>query len=101
MSRPARRTLGLVLMGTRIAEIDQDAVAHIFRDKAVVAPDRGTAPALIRRDDIAQIFRIHPSRERRRPHQIAKHYGQLATLGLGRRNRRDRRSRFLGLAHGW
>src|SRR5260370_1074663 len=41
------RTLGLVLMGARVAEIDEDAVAHVFRDKAVVAPDRRAAPALL------------------------------------------------------
>ena len=37
------RPLGFVLMGARVAEIDQDAIAHILRDKAVVAPDRGAA----------------------------------------------------------
>jgi monoamine oxidase len=65
------------------AEIDQDAVAHELRDKTVVAPDRGTAPVLKRRDDIAQIFRVHPGRECRRPDQVAEHHGQLAALGLG------------------
>ncbi len=89
-TRP-HRTLGLVLMGARIAEIDQDAVAHVFRDKAVVAPDRSTAAALKRRDDIAQIFGVHPGGECRRPHQVAKHHGQLAALGLRRRGDRGRR----------
>ena len=56
----ARRTLGLVFMGARVAEIDEDAVAHELRDKAVVMPDRRAAPALKRRDDIAQIFGVHP-----------------------------------------
>jgi hypothetical protein len=36
-TRP-RRTLGLVLMDARVAEIDQDAVTHVLRNKAVVAP---------------------------------------------------------------
>ena len=81
-TRP-HRTLGLVLMGARVAEIDQDAVAHVLRDKAVVMPDRRTAAALIRRDDIAQIFGVHPGRECGRSHQIAKHHRQLAALGLG------------------
>ena len=56
-----------------------------FADKAVVMPDRGTAPVLIRRDHIAQIFRVHPGGECRRSHQVAKHHSQLAALGLGRR----------------
>ena len=91
-TRP-HRTLGLVLMGARVAEIDEDAVAHVLRDKAVVMPDRGTAAALIRRDDIAQIFGVHPGGECRRSHQVAKHHGQLAALGLRRRGDRGRRSR--------
>jgi hypothetical protein len=72
-------------MGARVAEIDQDAVAHILRDKAVVTPDRGAAPGLIRRDHIAQIFGVHPGRECRRSHQVAKHHGQLAALCLVQR----------------
>ncbi len=88
-TRP-HRTLGLVLMGARVAEIDQDAVAHVLRDKAVVAPDRRTAPALIRRDHIAQIFGVHPGGECGRSHQVAKHHGQLAALGLRRRGDRGR-----------
>jgi hypothetical protein len=90
-TRP-RRSLGLVLMGARVAEIRQDAVAHELRDKAVVAPDRSAAPVLERRDDIAQIFGIHLGGERSRPRQVAKHYRQLSALGLclrwcGRRHR--------------
>ena len=88
-TRP-HRTLGLVLMGARVAEIDEDAVAHVLRDKAVVAPDRGTAPALKRRDHIAQIFGVHPGGECGRSHQVAKHHGQLAALGLRRRGWRGR-----------
>ena len=80
-------------MGARVAEIDEDAVAHVLRDKAVVAPDRGTAPVLIRRDHIAQIFGVHPGRECGRSHQVAKHHGQLAALGLRRRGDRGWRDR--------
>ena len=32
------RPLGIVLMGSRVTEIDQDAVAHIFRNKAIEVP---------------------------------------------------------------
>src|ERR1700724_132064 len=70
-ARP-HRSLGLVLMGARVAEIDQDAVAHVLRDKAVVAPDRRAAAVLIRRDHIAQIFGVHAGGERGRSHQVAK-----------------------------
>jgi hypothetical protein len=54
-------------------------------------PDRGTAPALVRDDDIAQIFGVHPGGERGRSDEIAKHHGQLAALGLRRRGGRGRR----------
>jgi hypothetical protein len=88
-TRP-HRTLGLVLMGARVAEIDEDAVAHVLRDKAVIAPDRRAAPALIRRDHIAQIFGVHRGGERSRSHQVAKHHGQLTALGLRRGRDRGR-----------
>jgi hypothetical protein len=94
--RIPHRTLGRVLMGARVAEVDEDPVAHELRDKAVVAPDRRAAPVLERRDDIAQIFGVHPGRERGRSHQVAKHHGQLATFGIGHRGRRDGRQVALG-----
>jgi hypothetical protein len=81
-TRP-HRPLGLVLVGARVAEINEDAVAHVLGDKAVIMPDRRAAPVLKRGDDIAQIFGVHPGGECRRPHQIAEHHGQLAALGLG------------------
>ena len=82
-----------VAMGARVAEIDQDAVAHVLGDKAVIAPDRRAAPALIRCDHIAQILGVHPGRECGRSHQVAKHHGQLATLGVRHRGSSSRRSR--------
>jgi len=94
------RSLGLVLMGARVAEIDENAVAHVLRDKPVVAPDRRAAPVLKRRDHIAQIFGVHPGRERGRPHQVAEHYGQLASLRVRRCGDRRRGSRSFGLPQG-
>ena len=88
-TRP-HRTLGLVLVGARVAEIDEDAVAHVLRNKAVVAPDRRAAPVLIRGDDIAQIFGIHPGGECRRSDEVAEHHRQLAALGVRRRGGRGR-----------
>jgi hypothetical protein len=87
-------------MGARVAEIDEDAVAHVLGDKAVIMPDRVTAAALIRRDHIAQIFRVHPGGERRRSDQIAKHHGQLAALGVRHRGDCGRGSRSLVLPQG-
>jgi hypothetical protein len=56
-------------------------------------PDCGTAPVLIRRDHIAQIFRVHRGGERRRSHQVTEHHGELAALGVERRTERGRGER--------
>lgn len=66
-------TLGVVLSRQRIAEIDQDPIAHVFGDKAVEAADRGGDAAMIGADHIAQILGIELRRERRRADQIDKH----------------------------
>jgi hypothetical protein len=78
-----RGSLGLVLMGTRIAEIHQDAVAHVFRDEAVVTFDGLGAAGLKRGDHIAQVLGVHRGGERGRSDQIAKHDCQLAAFGPG------------------
>ncbi len=81
-------------MSARVAEIRQDAVAHVFRDKAVVMPDRRAAPVLIRLcDHVAQIFGVHPGGECGRPHQVAEHHGQLAALGVRNRGEHGRGDR--------
>jgi hypothetical protein len=72
-TRP-HRPLGIVLMRLRIAEIDQHPVAHIFGDKAVEAADRLGDGAVVVADQLPQILRVKPRRERRRADQIAEHH---------------------------
>jgi hypothetical protein len=84
------RALGVVLMRLRIAEIDQDAIAHIFGDKAAIAADVVGDAAMAGADDLAQILGIEARRQRRRTNQVAKHHRQLASLGLGCGVRRGR-----------
>ena len=55
---------GIVLVGSRIAEIDQHAVAHILRDKATEPDDGLRDRALIAADHLLQILRINPGRKR-------------------------------------
>jgi hypothetical protein len=69
-------------MRLRIAEIDQDAVAHIFGDKAGEAGDGVGDAAMIGAENLAQILGVVARCERRRADQIAEHYGQLAALGF-------------------
>ena len=99
----ADRPLGVVFMRSRVAEINQDPVTHIFCDKAVEAADDICHGAVIGGDDLAQIFRIEPRRERGRADEVAEHHRQLAALGLGPRPslpRLRRRGRLLGTERG-
>jgi len=54
--------LGIVLMRSRIAEIDQHAVAHILSDKAVEATNRIGDAAVVGADQLAQILRVQKTR---------------------------------------
>src|ERR1035437_9354099 len=67
-------------MRMRIAEINEDAVAHIFGDEPVEAAHDLSDTFLIARDDLAQVLRVHAGGERRRTDQVAEHEGDLTTL---------------------
>ena len=88
---------GIVLVGLRIAEIDEHAVAQIFGDETAVAAHRLGDACLIGRNQLAQVFGVHLTGECGRTDKIGKHDGDLATLGgvLGLRlgQRRLRRHR--------
>ena len=88
----AHRPFGIVLVGARIAEIGEHAVAHVLGDKPAGAVDDRGARAVIGADHRAQILGVEPRRQRRRADQIAEHHGQLAAFGLrlGPGCRRDR-----------
>jgi hypothetical protein len=73
-------------VGSRVAEVDQDAVAHVFGDKAVELADRFGDSAMIRSDDLAQILRIEPRRKRGRVDEVAEHHRELPPLGLASRS---------------
>jgi hypothetical protein len=55
----AYRPLGIVLVGLRIAEIDQNAVAHVLRHEAVETARRLSDAFLIGRNNLTQVFRVH------------------------------------------
>ena len=75
------RPLGIILMRSRIAEINRHAVAHILADKAV-EPGGDLGDGLMKGgDDLAQIRGIEPLGERRRTVEIADHHRQLPPLG--------------------
>jgi hypothetical protein len=84
--------LGVVLMRSRVAEIDRDTVAHVFGDKAVEAADHVGDGLVIGGDDLAQILGVETRSERCRADEIAKHHRQLPPLGVALR--RERHGRF-------
>ena len=62
VSSRANRALGVVLVGLRIAEINQHAVAHIFGDETVETSNRLRRAAVIGADYLAQLFGIESRR---------------------------------------
>ena len=83
----AHGPLGIVFVGARKAEINQHAVAHVFRDETVEAANHLGHAAVIGADHLAQLFGIEPRRQRRRADEVAEHHRQLPPFGLrlGRR----------------
>ena len=79
----AHRPLGVVLMGSRIAKINQHAVTHVFGDVAVEPGDRLGDGSVIGTEHFAQILGIEAGGKRGRTRQIAEHHRQLAALGAG------------------
>ena len=62
-SKPgAHGPLCVVLVRLRIAEVDQDTVAHVFRHEATEALHGLGDALLIGRNDLAQVFRVHARR---------------------------------------
>ena len=61
----AHSTLCVVLVGLRVAEVDQDPVAHVLRDEPAEALHGFSDALLVGRNDLAEVFRVHASRERR------------------------------------
>jgi hypothetical protein len=77
------RALRIILMRSRVAKIDQDAVAHILGDKAIEPGDHLGDGAVIRGNDLAQILGIEPRRQLRRADQVAEHHRELPAFGIG------------------
>jgi hypothetical protein len=67
---PARtRALRVVLVGPRIAEISEHAIAHVLGDKPTGAFDDLGDRAMVGADYLAQILGVEPGRQRGRADQ--------------------------------
>ena len=75
------RPLGVVLLGPRVAEIGQHAVAQVLRDVAAEAPDRAGDAGVEGADQLAQVLGVEPRRERGRPDEVDEHHGEVPPLG--------------------
>ena len=88
--RAAHGILSVGFVRFRIAEINQDAVAHIFRDIAAEPGNDVSDAFVISGDDLAQILRVKLRRQRGRADQIAEHHRDLTPLGCVRGPRHGR-----------
>src|SRR6516162_1816266 len=67
-------------MRAGITEVDQQPVAHVPGYKAAIRVDYGGNGLVVVGDQVAQVFRIEPRRERSGTDKIAKHHRELPTL---------------------
>jgi hypothetical protein len=61
-------------MGLRITKIDQEPIADVFGNVAIVSSRDFGTDLLIGAQDLAQVFRVEPFGERGGPSQIAEHH---------------------------
>ena len=67
-------------MGLRVAEVYEDAVAHVLCYEAAKALDSLGDTLLIAGNDLAKVFRVHTTGQRSRTNEVRKHHSDLAAL---------------------
>jgi hypothetical protein len=82
------RALGVVLVGLRVAEVDQQPVAQVLGHVPLVAVHHCGGCLLVAAHHLAPVLGIHPGGYARRVHQVAEEHRELAAFGL--RNLGDR-----------
>ena len=75
------RSLGLVLVRPRPAEVRQHAIAHVLGDETVEARDHLDHALLICREHLPHVFRIEARRKLGGADEIAEHHRELPALG--------------------
>ena len=81
IARRAHRSLRLVLVGARPAEVGKDPVAQELRHITLVAHHGGGDRHLVVADGRAQLFRVEHAGKRRGIDDVDEHHGQQAPLG--------------------
>ena len=73
-------SLRFILVGARITEVHQYAIAEILGDMAFVGEHRVPADLLTADDQLSQILEVEKLRQRSRFYHVAEQHGQLAAL---------------------
>jgi hypothetical protein len=79
----ANRSLGVVLMRPRVAEVCQNPVAHILGHESIETPDHRRNVFVVLAEHLAQVFRVKPRRNRGRADEVAEHDSETPTFGTG------------------
>ena len=78
------RPRGVIFVRQGVAEVDEQAIAEILGDMALIASDHLGAGLLIGPHHLAPLFRVELAGERGRVHQVAEQHRELAAFGLWR-----------------
>jgi hypothetical protein len=78
------RPLGVILMGVRVAEVDEQPVAEVLRDMPLIAGDHLGAGVLVGPHHLPPRFRVELAGQHRRVYQITEQHRELAAFGLRR-----------------
>ena len=83
MPRPGvHRAPGIVFMGRGVAKIDQQPIAEVLGNMALVALDDLGRGLLVGAHHGAQVFRVELARELRGAHQVAEQHRELPPFGV-------------------
>ena len=69
-------------MGGGIAKIDQQPIAEVLGDMALVGLDNLGSGLLVGAHDRTQVFRVELAGELRGAHQVAEHHSQLSPFRI-------------------
>jgi hypothetical protein len=78
----AYRSLGVVFMGPRVAEVDEQAITQILPNVPLKAGDHCGAGLLIGPHHLAPLLGVELAGEHGRVHQVTKQYRELAAFGF-------------------
>ena len=76
----ANRPFGFVLMGQRVPEEGDDAIAQALEYKAFIADDASRASLFVAADHSLQHFGVHPVGQLGEAHHVAEHHRELSAL---------------------